>query len=236
MNKLSKRLLSDALLLTLGSIAVFLLAHIYYLTESTALMYVELYAEKIWSFLFPLLAVRMALSSLAYGIRGAVLSLTLAVLSRTVFFYPFYYEYYVLDGGFVTGDALLAAALHTGILLLGTAVHVCLYYLLAIITGRVLRERSGENLTLGEYLTCNEPLSIFDVTSPAVLISLIIAALELVYSLIREIIDTAEFLSTPSLGIEPVEIFTLVFNYILLLALFFLGHFLVVKLGRKNEE
>ncbi|MBQ7363494.1 MAG: hypothetical protein IJW48_03470 [Clostridia bacterium] len=232
----TKSRLRDALVLLAGSITVFLLAHIYYLTKNTFMMYLELYAEKIWSFLFPLLAVRFALSELAaHGARSAVLSAVISVLTRTVFLFPFYYEYYVLDEGFVTSDALLLSLLRTLIMLLASAIHVALYLLLALLTARVIRARRGDGAPLGEYLSLGSSVpSLFDFVSPAVSVSALLAAVELVYSLILEIIDTAEFLTASIVTLEPLELFTMVFNYVLLIGLFFAGHYLTVRAGAKG--
>ncbi len=229
-----KALLRNLAVLAGGNITVFLLAHIYYLTDNTFMMYLELYAEKIWSFLFPLLAVRFAQNSLrSSGARPAVLTVSLAVVTRALFLFPFYYEYYVLDGGFVTSDALLLALLRTVILLFASLIHIALYFLLSLLIARALRARREDDGTLGEYLEISGSTpSLFDFSCPPVLVSAVLSAVELLRSLIFEIADTVEFLSSSLGTLLPVELLTMIFNYVLLVALFFAGHALTLRAGR----
>lgn len=227
-----KALLQDASIMIIGNALVFLLAHLYFLTESTVLFYVELYFEKIWNFIFPLIAVRFALSALEEGRPRAVFSLLISALSRALFLIPFYYEYYVLTEGLASGDAVITALLRCAVMLVMTALSLSLYFLLALLVGSLMKRRCGADAPLSEYLKIEGTPSLFDLATPAVAASGAVALAELIRSLASEIKDTVDFLKASISTVTPVELFTVVFNYILLIALFFFGHYLTTRVEK----
>lgn len=232
MSNVRKRRLTYAGIMILGNALVFLAAHIYFLTENGVMTYFELYLEKIWSFIFPLIAVRFALSLLPYGISNAVCSLLISVGSRAVLFIPFYYEYYVLCEGYTSAEAIILSLVRTLVMLLMTALTLALYFLLSLLVGKLLRAREGSELALGEYLRISDTPSVFDLSCPAVAASGAVALAELLRSLVREVIDTVEVLSSSVSIVTPPELFTIVFAYFLLIALFFLGHYITTRVEK----
>ena len=73
----------------------------------------------------------------------------------------------------------------------------------------------------------------FELDNPSVRGSIIICLIQLILYTVREILDTREFLAENGNTAEPIELITIIFNYVFLLGLFILAHYVNTKLLQK---
>ena len=231
MKKVKSREVRVLIYSILAFFAVFVSAHIYYLAESSPLVYLHLYASKIWDFLFP------AISAFAVTVffvrRGfpAALLLTLSFsLSKLIYAMPFYYEYYVLDIGYTSADALLLSSIRSAADIAVLFIHIFALVIISLCILHLVLKKSGSEAPLSESLTdATSTESSFDFSSPSVVLSLTLSVCQLIYSLTFEIIDTVEFLKDTVGNILFTELITIIINYILFISLSLLLHFVIFK-------
>ena len=227
------------LYMLLAHLAVFLAAHIYYLTESSLSVYIHLYAAKVLEFIFPVCSAFIAAVCYAkHGVRASLLSSLTLSLSSLVYSIPFFYEYYVLEAGYRSSDAILVSAVRSLAGVAAQFLHISALALISILVSLIIKRKRGVVLSLRDFiLSASADASSLDFSSPTVQISLTICISELIRSLTFEIIDTVDFLKDAIFDLQLGELATIVINYILLIALALISHFLILcKLRIKPEE
>lgn len=236
MKDFSKWQLKALLYVALSTLLLFLIAHINYLGESSALAYLHLYSLKIWTFLFPVICAYLLF--VAYAKAGILNSLlfapALAVL-RCLYYFPYFYEYYVLDCGYTTLDSLIMSAFRSlGEFLLGFA-HILLFFFVAVLVIKLMKKRTAADTTPREYVLSNTDASAFEFSVPTVAASLTVCALELAYSLAIEIRDTVTFISSAGHSMSTPELIVIIINYILIISLALIAHLLLIPKTLKKS-
>ena len=221
-------------LLFLGNVIAFLAAHTAYLFDSPVFQYIHLYIDKIWNFLFPVLAVRLLLLVLYRGFPKVLLTALFASCIRCIYFLLFYYEYYVLTVGYVSSDAILLSLLRTLVMLVLTLVHLLVFFALTLALSALFRKRKGSGLALSEFCQQGSDGHMLDFSQPSIFVCIVISLLELFLALAREIYDTVTFLSSSINTLEVNELLLMLFNYVLLLLLCAAAHFSCVLLARSR--
>ena len=223
----------------LASLTVFLTAHIYYLSENSSIpLYLHLYSTKIWDFFFPLICAYLML--MVYAKRGYLSAFVLALsllITRLAYYFPYFYEYFVLEAGYTSGDALFLSSLRSLLMISLSFIHILALFFGMLLLLNVIKVRGNADATsTKEKLLSNDSMtSSFDFSSGAVIASFALSLAQLVYSLVLEIIDTVEFLSTSIGTLLLSELLTMIFNYILLIALSLISHFIILAKIRKKQ-
>ena len=193
-----------------------------YVAESSFPLYVDITVNRVTYFLLPLLATTvMLVASGRIGFARSVLLGAPLLLTRAVYFIPYFYMVNITGGfGYDTPEALGVALL----LSLGDsaiAFAVCVIVLL-FIRFMLRRLSHGKELSaLIEEPAMKDPKAPIDIAIRTV--SLAASA----YFLIREIIDAAIFLSESFSTVRPGEILYITYLFLLDASLFFVHYFVI---------
>lgn len=221
------------ILLATGNLVCFFAAHLSYLFEAPALQYIHLYLLKIWDFLFIVLAARFLLIALFKSKKSFFSALLIFTLTRAIYYFPFNYEQMVLENRFSSEEAVLLSLLKTLLVLLFTLVHILLFFGIEIGALACLRRKRYSDMKLSDLCDTHTAAHPSDFSSPNVFATLTVCASQFLYTLGREIYDTVTFLSSSINSLELNSFLTMIFNYVLILALFILSHITVSRLISK---
>ncbi len=195
----------------LCNLLIFAVAHINFLHESTISSYALLYLNKIWSMIFvPLAAIFSISRGSERGVHALIFFPLLFSLTKVVYYLPYYYELYVLEGYMVSTEALLTSAFLTATVFLVSYAHVLIYVLITKLLGYLFARRN---------IDPEAAVSPFDLSHPTALTSLGCATLGFIYTVVFELLDTIPFLKLYMSTLSGTEIVTMIFNYVLIIGI-----------------
>ena len=212
-----------ALGLFAGYLLTFLLFYVAnYLSDSLALAYVWLFAQKL-TYLLPLLVTAMVTLALyaVYGKKVAFLALIPFSLVRMIYFLPYLYLQFIFDG-FDSVESVTYGALTA----LGEA---ALAYALSLLVFGVMlfivKKANAGRAPLDEIVFTKTTL---DFKNPLSVAFAIVSLVGFSYYFISEIVDTVVILVSYSASLTAGEIAFMLFSYVFDLALIFAYYFTLV--------
>ena len=243
--KSNKLLKKSFLILALAGLFNYLFAHLAYLNMNTdtgvVYEYVTLYLSKILNFIAPVAVSFIALYAYAaHGRKKAVLYSIALSSARIAYYLPYYYIIYIFNYGYDSIESILLSLLSS----LGVSIFTALLALLPIwLWCLFAKKQIAESCSsLEEYLhgAITERQSPADFTGGANLAFLIASVCSFVCLLIPEIIDTVSFFISYRQDYLPIEIITMLVNYVLLFILLVASYLLASTVKKllitKTEE
>ena len=212
-----------ALGLFAGYLLTFLLFYVAnYLSDSLALAYVWLFAQKL-TYLLPLLVTAMVTLALyaVYGKRVAFLALIPFSLVRMIYFIPYLYLQFIFDGFDSVESITYGALTALGEAALAYALSLLVFGVMLFIVKRANAGRAS----LEEIIFTKTGL---DFLNPLSLAFAIVSLIGFSYYFISEIVDTVVILITYSAALTSAEIAYMVFSYVFDLGLIFAYYFTLV--------
>ncbi len=193
-----------------------------YISSGTAMLFISSYFSEVCRIIIsPTAAVLMLFAYCKGGIRSAILRGIFFSVCTVIYTAPSSALNYAYSGYEIT-DVLILSLLNS---LLSAFYSVITYSLLFLIMLLILK-RCGNGDVKAE-LECARAL---DFSSPLSLAALSACGCVFVYGLIREIIDTVEFLIKYSESYTAAEIFTMLIRYVFILAMVFISYFITFSI------
>ena len=241
----TKRITSRAFLIyALVNVFAYVFAHVAYLFASDVIgklfEYISYYLSKSVEFIAPPVIAAIAYLILCEsGKRGAIL-FTLATASARVFYsLPYYYIIFIYNYGYDSVESILLAFLATVLVIfvtmLGVLISIGLYHLVL----RVICKRSGEDFSK-ELAKPVKKTKAADFLASGNLPVLVFALSRFAFSLVLELVDTVLYLIEYWGDYLPVEIITILANYvhlfILLVVSYLIASLIKNKLIKDNDS
>ena len=212
---------NTALALLAAQIATFILYYLSnYIFVIDALTYVWIFVQRATYMLLPIIGGVVLLADAAYiPSRKWLLHAIPITLTRSVFLIPYYYLLVIVEGYDSIESLTYSALLTLGELVIGYILTVLLTFLLSLF----IRRRSGTELS---YALAKK--TTLDFADPVSLSFILLSALSALYFIIKEIIDTVQFISEYGTRFTETEIIYLCVSFILDV-LIPCGYYIVLK-------
>ncbi len=189
----------------------------------TAFYYLHIAASKCCDFLLPVIIASIAL--LLYGkCNGRKWLICASILSTSVIFYtyPYYYVYHV-EIGFSTPEALGYAMLATLVSMIEITAHSLLLFLVAYLCVRFDKAHGTAREKIALRTVYTEKLNL---KGGIGYLLFLICLCEMIFRIATEIYGTASFLIEFWYSINLEETLTIIFSYLLIIALFVVSVFI----------
>ena len=220
-----KSVLYTISILAISSFFVFLSGHIAFMSEHQLFSYLHLYFEKVWLFAFPLLTAYTTLYITASKKLWLIFPVSLLFTFTSLFYYaPYRYEFLLLYEGYTSGEAIIVSLLYSLIIVCRMYIKAIVLLVIALLITKLIFKKDRCEAVLENSLQ-----SVFDISTYEVLVSLIFSSLSFLLALATEIADTVSFLRENIYSATLTEVFTVIFNYLLLIVLLVLSHLLLVR-------
>ena len=193
-----------------------------YVADSAFLYYVDITMNRVTYFLLPLLATAvMLVASGRIGFARSVLCGAPLLLTRAVYFIPYFYMVNITGGfGYDTLEALgFSILLSLGDAAIAFAVCVLVLFLLRFMLSRI--SNGSELAALIEEPAMKDPRAPIDIAIR------VVSCAASAYFLIREIIDSALFLSENFSTVRPGEMLYITYLFLLDAGLFFVHYYAI---------
>ncbi len=216
-----KMIRNTALALLAAQIATFILYYLAnYILIIDALTYVWIFVQRATYMLLPLIGAVVLLADTAFNSsRKWLLHAIPITLTRAVFLIPYYYLLVIVEGYDSIESISYSALLTLGDVAIGYIITVLLTYLLSLFVKR----RSGKDLA-----TALAKRTTLDFADPVSLSFILLSALSALYFIIKEIIDTVQFISEYGTRFTETELIYLCVSFILDV-LIPCGYYIVLK-------
>lgn len=217
-----------------ANLFTYLFKHLHYNFQDEAFSFVfyygHIYLSKVLEFLAPPIIATLAFLVMASKGKLRALLFTLTVSSAKVFYTLFYYYMtYTLDYGFVLGEAIIAALLVSIVYILFTVLGV---FLSIGIYSMFFKLRAHKKSTISDVaFDVEAPFADFLARGNRAVFTF--ALLRFLYSFLMELLDSIIFLIEYHYDYTALEISTMLFNFVLLLALF-IASYLIAAYVRKR--
>ena len=235
-----KRITSRVFLLYAAvNIFTYVFAHVAYLFSNEVIgitfEYVSYYLSKTVEFLAPPIIAAIALVILLNHGKSAALKFSFAVSSARAFYsLPYYYLIFIYNHGYDSLESIALSVAATALVILLTALGVLISLTLAFFVLKCIYKSHDAILESGKRS------NVFDFLATSNLPVLIFALARFGFSFIMELIDTVAFFIAYRSDYMPVEIITILVNFLLLFILLIASYLLAsnVKnaLVKEDEE
>ncbi len=234
----AKRITRNALLIyILVNVFTYAFAHIAYLFANdvigVTLEYISYYLSKSIEFLAaPILAALIYLLYKNYGRRTALLSALVISSARAFYSLPYYYILFIYNYGYDSIESILLSLSATVLVIIVTVLGIALSIGIYLFVMKMICKHSGDDI-VSELTKPDEKTNIFDFLARANLPILTFSLSRFAFSLVRELIDTITFFVEYLSDYRPMEIITILLNFVLLFILLVLSY--LISSAIKNK-